>query len=269
MMDRVAKSRRVHEALGGGCASCHDPHGARQAKLLRKPMLDLCYECHQAEVQRVDLARVPHLVDGGCPQCHEPHAADDPGMLREAYPVGRFYQAYAADEYGLCFGCHDASMLDATEKVPATGFRDGRMNLHALHVAKKDKGRTCSVCHGVHGTSQAHMLRRSVPFGKARWQLKIHYEQKGKGGRCVTACHAPKTYKGGEAPAAPATALPAATDASPAAAMPAAAPAPAADSAPAAVPAPAVPPAPAAPADPTAPQPRSPAPGVPGPLPGM
>ena len=86
------------------CAVCHLPEDGRPAGILKKPLSDLCLECHadrQAPNEhKVDI--IPSmavtdlpLMEGKmtCVTCHDPHSATYPQMLRTA-------------PKNLCFRCH-------------------------------------------------------------------------------------------------------------------------------------------------------------------
>ena len=84
-------------------------------------------------------------------------------------------------------------VVDAfVEKLDLTGFRNGNLNLHFLHV-NREKGRSCRTCHEVHAGNQAKHIRNDVPFGKA-WMLPIDFTENRNGGTCVAGCHKPKDY---------------------------------------------------------------------------
>jgi predicted CXXCH cytochrome family protein len=105
------RSRHVPVAEGE-CMSCHDPHGSAEPKLLKRPLNDLCFECHERAEFRVhavvgvDLGG-SHPLSGAvdparkgerftCVSCHEPHASDSPRLWRYA----------AQDAFDLCGRCH-------------------------------------------------------------------------------------------------------------------------------------------------------------------
>jgi len=99
-------------AAGGDCLSCHDPHGSAIAKLLRRPVNETCFECHEAKDFRVhalvgvDLGS-GHPVSGAadpsrkgeslsCAGCHDPHATDTPNLWKFG----------AQSTFDLCGNCH-------------------------------------------------------------------------------------------------------------------------------------------------------------------
>ncbi len=192
----------VHGPVADGrCTACHDPHRAGHAALLVKESPALCWTCHAAPARREDgreVRAVKREIDGaalvhgavelGCESCHPPHASELPGLFTEAFPGGPYARGIDGT-YALCFGCHDESLL-AKDAVNATGFRDGQLNLHAVHVARP-KSRSCALCHSAHGGGP-HLVREWAPFGG--WNLPIGYEEQAGGGRCATACHQARGY---------------------------------------------------------------------------
>jgi predicted CXXCH cytochrome family protein len=111
--DPFAGTKSRHAPVAEGeCLACHDPHASAQPKLLRRPLNDLCFECHEHEAFRVhavvgvDLGG-SHPLSGGadparkgerftCVSCHEPHASDSP----------RLWRFGAQEAFDLCGRCH-------------------------------------------------------------------------------------------------------------------------------------------------------------------
>jgi predicted CXXCH cytochrome family protein len=147
--------RLLEAAAGAQAGSVHPPAAAGE-----------CLSCH-------DLALPPgvRFVKG---------ALDGPGIT-------------GAWDLALCAGCHGEGLLAPTPPAMATGFADGKRNLHALHV-QAGRGRRCLPCHDPHGARQAKLLRERIPTrGKARIAQEFRAEP--NGGWCKTGCHAPKSYK--------------------------------------------------------------------------
>ena len=195
LLDRVAKATERHDALDEGCETCHDPHASEQPRLLKEKPVALCGTCHDEIAGLAESMPSAHLVKEGCPRCHDPHGSSNLPLLKAAFPARKLYQPFSLESYALCFGCHDKSLVDPAAQPPGTAFRDGAKNLHAVHVAKSDKGRTCSVCHSVHGSPQPRLIRRELAFGGAGWKLTIDFKPSVDGGTCVASCHEPKTYR--------------------------------------------------------------------------
>jgi len=198
----------VHNLLGEsqGCESCHDPHFTQLPYLQRKTQPQLCLDCHNQAIRATDgrlLADMAKLLrdnpnhhgpirDGACTACHHPHAAEHFRLLFKEYPAD-FYAPFEPDRYALCFSCHLPDLVQDQSGVGLTGFRNGDLNLHWLHV-NQEKGRTCRACHEVHASTRPFHIREAVPYGSGGWMLEINYEQNINGGSCAPACHKARTY---------------------------------------------------------------------------
>ncbi len=199
-----------HDALtqGSKCANCHNPHGSDVEHLLVQLPMQLCLKCHSKD-DIVDhdgkklinmgklLAENPHqhapVASQDCSACHMPHGGNNFRLLTHAYPA-MFYSPYDAENYALCFGCHEEKAFTEPQTEQLTQFRDGKKNLHYVHVNRGNAGRTCRACHEVHATVQEHQIRDAVPFGSKGWMLKINYSKTETGGSCAKTCHATRSY---------------------------------------------------------------------------
>ena len=189
---------------------CHKPHGGDLDKLLKDRLVDVCMTCHKQEIKRPEGRAVPDVADvldpkktkhgpikdGSCAGCHNVHGSDAAQLLARPYPE-RFYAPFKADSYDLCFGCHDRQLVLAKETEESTGFRDGDVNLHYVHVNRK-KGRTCRACHSTHTSDSPAHIRDSVPFGK--WKIPLNYKPTKSGGSCTPGCHQELGYERQEKP---------------------------------------------------------------------
>ena len=93
----------------------------------------------------------------------------------------------------MCFGCHNKEVATKEFTETLTDFRNGKLNLHFLHV-NREKGRSCKACHEVHAGSQEKHIAKDVPYGKSNWMLPINYTKTETGGSCVVGCHKVKPY---------------------------------------------------------------------------
>ncbi len=198
------------------CLTCHD----KPVEAPDKKLLDMAAWLTQHE-RKPEFRHGP-LREGKCPDCHEPHGSGEFRMLKGTFPSGPYTPFFGAGEtYGLCFGCHDSKLVtevrlpvpgvsnadfgkeltwqsqgqDAGSRLMRagiTGFRNGDENLHARHVNKVDKGRTCSFCHDVHASENPKHLRTSRTFGN--WEFKLNYAKTLSGGSCWPGCHAQRRY---------------------------------------------------------------------------
>lgn len=190
----------------GGCVECHNPHFTRLPRLQRQPQPDVCLRCHDKELQARDGRTLTNMLalltenpdhhgpirEGACTGCHQPHAGQRFGMLYQEYPK-EFYAPYSAERYQLCFSCHMSDMVKDPGGTGLTGFRDGDLNLHWLHV-NREKGRTCRACHEVHASKRPFHIREEVPFGPGGWLLPIKFERTENGGTCLPGCHRDRDY---------------------------------------------------------------------------
>jgi len=201
-------ARSKHKPLYGeqGCGTCHFTHYADKNALLREEEPSLCFDCHgrdsdpssprpmrniAREIQGKKYVHAP-LEEEGCTGCHDPHGSRHPQLLSEEYPES-FYSPYDRSLYAFCFQCHDAALVESERTETDTGFRNGTINLHYLHVNKVRKGRTCRSCHEPHaGDSPKLVTTLGARFGE--WRIPIRFRQDEHGGRCAPGCHRELRY---------------------------------------------------------------------------
>ena len=186
------------------CMSCHDAHAARYSKLLRNSARALCLKCHDKEIEipRGKIRDMSKVLASGkgvhvpntaneCSACHQIHGGDLFDLLNKEYP-SEFYSSFREENYALCFSCHDPRLALVPRTKNLTGFRNGDMNLHSVHVNQQDKGRTCRACHEIHAIDREHYVRDSVPFGD--WMFQTGYTKTATGGACTPGCHQHFSY---------------------------------------------------------------------------
>ena len=207
VQQKIESARSYHSALATdeGCNNCHSTHSARLPKLLRKPVDELCLDCHTDDIEGENghtVAGIGNLLqgsefhhgpirEGNCTACHDPHGTPVIAHLHDAYPE-RFYAPYDSELYTLCFQCHDVAAFESERTTSATAFRDGTLNLHYVHV-HREKGRTCRACHDTHGSNLPRHMRESVPFGS--WEVPVNFVRDADGGTCASGCHKPRSYR--------------------------------------------------------------------------
>lgn len=215
--DQVNHSQIKHDAVttGAKCLNCHNPHGSHVEHLLTQLPMNQCLGCHDKDdvtdhtgrkltnIKQL-LADNPRqhspVASGDCSSCHNPHGFDNFRLLNQEYPAS-FYAAFEIKNYALCFECHEERMITDPETTTQTKFRDGRRNLHYVHVNKAERGRTCRACHEVHAAKQKALLRESVPYGPKNWPLKLNYTKTDTGGTCTKTCHTTRSYNNSAAAA--------------------------------------------------------------------
>ncbi len=181
------------------CLGCHDAHVSDYPKQLLKEPLNLCISCHDREYGsgKTRVANMKPILNenkihhgpikqNDCSACHSPHGSNNFRILREYFPPV-FYAPYDASNYKLCFMCHEQTIAQEKFTTTLTGFRNGKQNLHYVHVNLKVKGRTCRACHDAHATNNPKHIRDGVPFGA--WNLPINFEKTAAGGQCLPGCH--------------------------------------------------------------------------------
>ena len=191
--EKVRKSPVAHAAVqaGKGCTSCHSPHASDNPRLLLKEEKETCLGCHKAILTKNMTTLHGPIHDGKCTPCHDPHGGRFPGLLAREFPPEP-YAPYTPASFDLCFQCHKRDMVQYPDTSFATAFRDGERNLHHLHVNNSQKGRSCILCHNVHGSGSPRLIAESVPFGK--WSLPLKFVKTDTGGGCSPGCHRPASY---------------------------------------------------------------------------
>jgi predicted CXXCH cytochrome family protein len=131
--------------------------------------------------------------DGQCGSCHDLALPGETRFVRGAPARGEGPEHARAWDLVLCAECHGEALTAKDAPPGATGFADGRKNLHALHV-QAARGPRCLPCHAPHAAPQPFLLRTRIP---ARGGVVIPQEFRAEknGGWCRTGCHAPKTYR--------------------------------------------------------------------------
>jgi predicted CXXCH cytochrome family protein len=191
--ESIDKAVFKHEPVAKGqCTECHLPHGSEVSSLLKGKGIKLCGSCHEELGYEIANSKNLHgpVKTGACAECHNVHGSGFSRLLVRNFPE-KFYLEYKAEEYDLCFGCHNKDVAKTKNTSKLTNFRDQEYNLHFFHVNRK-KGRNCIACHNPHASDQAKHIRYEVPFG--RWSYPIEFTTTKNGGGCLVGCHAPKDY---------------------------------------------------------------------------
>jgi predicted CXXCH cytochrome family protein len=133
----------IHGALDEGCLSCHAPHGSAVRGALRKPQIELCWDCHdqgQSKTKGI-VVHSPIRDDRECTTCHRPHSGVLPKLLNSAVPA-------------LCIDCHDAAAKPrkAGEKVHGPVAQGTCIACHSPHAGPgrmmvKKVTEVCFDCH--------------------------------------------------------------------------------------------------------------------------
>lgn len=198
------KAHPHNPVVQGDCLACHDVHASSEPLLLRLPDSDLCLSCHNRDYRTdsSETLNIRPLVQekmhvhsaiegGGCMSCHQSHGSDFPALLVDRFPA-EDYVAAKTENFELCFLCHDTDLLDAEETEWGTGFRNGRRNLHWLHI-NGNKGRNCRMCHNMHGSPQPFLVEDQISFGS--WEMQMNFVAEEQGGSCSPGCHGKLSYQ--------------------------------------------------------------------------
>lgn len=201
LQSRLAKIASLHKPLTqpGSCGKCHAPHASQGRRLMPTDEKELCLGCHG-----VDNLGAPPLKNirkvlagkkflhgpiqaGKCTGCHDPHGTDSFRLLTGPYPA-TLYAPYRQGIYDFCLKCHEKNLLKFAESSIYTGFRNGKRNLHYVHVVNDRKGRTCRICHDPHASNGEKLINtEGYRFGE--WNIPINYKATPTGGSCAPGCH--------------------------------------------------------------------------------
>lgn len=205
MHSRIETDGHVHWPVINkeGCVACHSPHASDQPYFLVKESKELCLDCHnrskrkggrvvEAMSRKLKNSKYVHaaLEMDGCVTCHDPHTAETGQLVKDVFPESDYTLA-VADSFALCFSCHETALIENKITPDATGFREGQVNLHYLHI-NDGKGRSCAICHDVHASDNEHLIANDFSFGKEI--MSMRYEHDDEGGSCFPGCHAQKDY---------------------------------------------------------------------------
>lgn len=194
-----------------GCLSCHDPHQSKNQNLLKGSEDQLCLKCHGTHKgnelkktgkipEKTPLIKIGNWHHGQssgknlkCSQCHTVHGNDQPAFLKAKYS-SETYQAFSDQSLKLCFQCHNAKLATETKEnvKKITGFRNGDLNLHQLHIKGTVRKRSCAACHEVHASNQEMLMKTGFQTHGIKFPIK--FEKNASGGNCTTACHQKYSY---------------------------------------------------------------------------
>jgi predicted CXXCH cytochrome family protein len=207
--EKLAKVKVGHEPLqaSGSCGNCHSTHFSNANGLLPADEKTVCLRCHSTDqlgnpplknigkelaTQKKTKAAVQQhlhgpLQENRCSGCHDPHGSNNFRILTGNYPEG-IYAPYEENLYDFCLQCHDRNLLRFKETSLYTRFRNGKQNLHFVHVVNKQKGRTCRLCHESHVSNAEKLIsEEGTRFGN--WRIQMRFKSTENGGSCAPGCH--------------------------------------------------------------------------------
>jgi predicted CXXCH cytochrome family protein len=202
---KLANVKVPHKPVmqSGGCVNCHSAHYSKAKGMLAADEMSVCLSCHDKEIGTPVLKNIKEdlqgkkylhgpIAKGTCKACHDPHGSDYFRMLPGNYPSS-LYAPYTDGIYNACLKCHEKNLLRFPETSIYTGFRNGKRNLHYVHVANKQKGRTCRICHEAHASDNEKLIRKDGnQFGV--WKIPLNFRITPTGGSCAPGCHRAFTY---------------------------------------------------------------------------
>lgn len=194
-----AKTRHPPLYNKNSCGGCHSSHYSDHAGLLAFDQQTLCLTCHgkggsgsrklrniAADLEKKKFLHGP-VQQGQCDACHAPHGSNSFRLLNGPYPAS-FYAPYKPGSYDLCLQCHEKDLLRFPETAIYTKFRNGKQNLHYLHVADPRKGRSCRACHEAHASDGEKLISlEGSKFGD--WKIPVRFTSTPSGGSCAPGCH--------------------------------------------------------------------------------
>ena len=193
--ENMESGKFKHDPMTKGlaCVECHKAHDNSFGRLLRKPASDLCLSCHDKFQNQLETAKFKHrpVADKSCLSCHLPHTSIYRGLLFADYP-SEISSAYDPAEFAFCFSCHSEKTVRERYTTTDTDFRNGRLNLHNLHVNKEKDGLACRTCHGEHAGNQPKLIRDKMQFGN--WEISFQFKKGNTGGSCLAGCHGEYAY---------------------------------------------------------------------------
>jgi predicted CXXCH cytochrome family protein len=123
----IMQIRRIkHQALRS-CRQCHAKRSSYRAKKFRKPIPELCYDCHD-DYRILNKPLHGPVAVGACLFCHRPHVSSYIHLQRVSQP-------------SLCTRCHE--MKDDT--------------ISKIHQGASDQ--LCTQCHDPHAGSNPMFLK--------------------------------------------------------------------------------------------------------------
>ena len=197
----------VHQAIyeEKTCLNCHTPHASNEAHILSAKENDVCISCHDKTLMAAGGSMIRNIKellsdgntihgaikDNGCTVCHQPHGSERHFLLAGQFPETEYIQGIA-ENFELCFRCHNKKLFDEPQTITNTNFRNGEKNLHYTHIYGT-KGRNCTLCHNVHGSAGKHLIEEKTTFGN--WEMPIRFKSLEHGGSCAPGCHEERKYE--------------------------------------------------------------------------
>ena len=188
----VVDFSHLHPPVAAGdCLVCHTLHSTTNSLITPHPDGILCYDCHQPVAKERDTEFHGEIAQQQCKSCHNAHGSFFNHLLTAPYSSD-FFNDFDEKQYQFCFQCHRVDLLLHENTSYNTNFRDGQRNLHFVHVNRKNRGRSCKLCHVIHAGELPKLMAKQVSFGE--WDMPVNFVISPNGGQCTPGCHAPAAY---------------------------------------------------------------------------
>ncbi len=155
----------------GKCQMCHEPHEASHEALLKDPMPDLCFSCHDA---KQTLGGIHHVeaLSLGCPTCHDPHSAGNRLLLIDSMSLARrkkkakmlpsAHIVWTKDS-GVCDRCHlrerSNQLADDIDSVCVSCHDDLSPTDSDSELHSPVREGKCTTCHTPHKSSRPKLIK--------------------------------------------------------------------------------------------------------------
>ncbi|VAW21056.1 hypothetical protein MNBD_BACTEROID01-1748 [hydrothermal vent metagenome] len=160
----------LHGPVAGGyCTTCHNPHQAKERKLLVRNGEELCLYCHNPELVRDNLF---HNIseETNCLTCHNPHGGENRFLIKKGACFlchddfkGQFNFLHGPVAGGFCLECHSPH-IEGTENLLSRKGQElclychNKENVFRNEVHEDIEDADCTECHNPHGGEDRYIL---------------------------------------------------------------------------------------------------------------
>ena len=145
---QVAQALYRHRPVAAGaCFSCHEVVQGSRKYLVKQPVQQTCFVCHNVQERNWSGMKVHHgpAAVGNCTICHDPHGSDWPSFV-------------AMHPTDLCLNCHQDKQSGA--HVIAGFFAKGHPVRAATNPLRQNRPFSCAGCHNPHAGDSQSLLNR-------------------------------------------------------------------------------------------------------------
>ncbi len=184
----ILKNKFVHGPVAiKNCIACHNPHGAKNRKLLIQTGKNLCFLCHkEKKIEFNKKFQHKPVSDGNCTLCHDPHGSPIKYQLKGKTINNFCYKCHKKKKFlgkkyvhgpvgvGNCLSCHDphASNNKYLIKIPKNikilcfKCHDKKRFVNGKYVHGPVGGGLCTKCHSPHCSNNKKLLKISMNQGE-------------------------------------------------------------------------------------------------------